>query len=456
MPQVREKLRVIFSEFESVRIAFFQYLAHLIPSKHHTGHYIKKDPIVALFLIFTLASPALAFFPDQPADIVSADESLEKGLSEDQVFKENARRLVKDNKIETDRGSAAQAEGSDYQAPTLTVASEPANVIPPVADPAPKKSRIVSGWLPNWDMGTGLKSMTDNPDIMNELSPFWYELTLQGSIKAANGTGNAHVLSVARQQGQIVIPTIHNNFEGDRVERLIGSIESRDRLVNEIVDITNQNNYDGIDIDFEAVSPEYRVAFTGFVQVLGQRMHESGKLLSVTVMPKTSEPGSPYGASSQDYAAIAASADRVRIMAYDNHYQGGDPGPVAPANWVDELLAFAVTVIPREKLVLGVPSYGYDWAPTGGKTNGRAITYEKAISLANQHQRPIDFDGIAFSPVFTYDAGGVKHYVWFENARSLSVKLDLVNKYDIGGIAIWRLGREDPGSWNIINDKIGS
>ena len=451
MSQFKEMLKTIFNEFDSVRIVLFQHLAQLIPSKHHTRHYIKKDQAVALFLVFTLASPALAFFPAQRSDKAVAGVSSKNNSSKRLASKESARKLIKGNKVGSKQGSVALTDATT-QPPA---ASGPTDIAPPVVDPAPKKSKIVSGWLANWDMGTGLKSMTDNPGIINELSPFWYELSAEGNIKAANGTGNAHVLSVAREQGQVVIPTIHNNFEGDRVERLIGNVESRDRLVNEIVNIANQNNYDGIDIDFEAVSPEYRGAFTGFVQVLSEKMHESGKLLSVTVMPKTSEPGSPYGASSQDYAAIAVSADRVRIMAYDNHYQGGDPGPVAPANWVDELLAFAVTVIPREKIVLGVPSYGYDWAPTGGKTNGRGITYEKAMSLANQHQRPVDFDGIAFSPVFTYDAGGVKHYVWFENAASLSVKLDLVNKYDIGGIAIWRLGREDPGSWSVIDDKIG-
>jgi len=450
MSQLRKVSRNIISEFGSVKGALFQHLAHLIPSKHHTRHYFKKDPIVALILVFTLASPALAFIPSQKKDLATTDAPSKKSASNSPGTNESARKLLRG-------GTTNAVKANDGQPDTLgnQSAAVPTDVVPPVADPAPKKSRIVSGWLPNWDMSTGLKSMTDNPGTINELSPFWYELTPEGTIKSANGTGNAHVLDVARQQGQTVIPTIHNNFEGDRVERQIGTIESRDRLVNEIVAMTNQNGYDGIDIDFEAVSPEYRGAFTGFVQVLGHKMHESGKLLSVTVMPKTSEPGSPYGASSQDYAAIAASADRVRIMAYDNHYQGGDPGPVAPADWVDELLAFAVTVVPREKLVLGVPSYGYDWAPTGGKTNGKAVTYEQAMSLANQHQRPIDFDGKAFSPVFTYDAGGVKHYVWFENATSLSVKLDLVNKYDIGGIAIWRLGREDPDSWDVIDNKIG-
>ncbi|HEX21621.1 MAG TPA: peptidoglycan-binding protein [Actinobacteria bacterium] len=318
------------------------------------------------------------------------------------------------------------------------------------------KKRIVSGWLPGWGQKDGLNTINNNSGVINELSPFWYYLNTAGGVSGATGTGDPDVINTARSQNQIILPTISNAFDGSRVVRVIRDPAKRGLLVNNIVSLVIQNNYHGIDIDFENVPAGDRGNFTAFIQELGRGLHAQGKLLSVTVMPKLSEPGNPNagGSASQDYAAIAAAADRVRIMAYDYHYQSGQPGPIAPAEWVDRLLAFAVTVIPKDKLELGVPTYGYDWAPTGGKTNGRAIIYGKAQQLSAQFGQGIKVDAGSSSPFFNYEAGGVTHHVWFENAQSLSAKLDLVNKYDIAGIAIWSLGKEDPANWQVIKDKL--
>lgn len=298
--------------------------------------------------------------------------------------------------------------------------------------------------------------MTDNPGALNELSPFWYTLTPSGVLSGAAGTGDASVIDTAHSQNQKIIPTISNAFDGARVSPVIGDPGRRAQLESSIVALVTQSGYDGVDLDFENVSASSRGDFTAFVQELGAQLHQQGKLLSVTVMPKLSEPGpaSDGGSASQDYAAIASSADRVRIMAYDYHYSGGAPGPVAPADWIDRLLAFATTVIPKEKLVLGVPAYGYDWAPTGADTHGQSVLFDKAMAIAGGTGSAVGIDGASAEPNFQYSAGGVTHYVWFENAQSLSAKLDLVNKYDIAGIAIWRLGGEDPANWQVIRDKL--
>lgn len=326
----------------------------------------------------------------------------------------------------------------------------------PAPTPVTKKKKIVSGWLPGWGQEAGLNTINNNNGVINELSPFWFYLNTAGGVSGATGTGDANVINTARTQNQLILPTISNAFDGERVIKVIRDPGKKNALIDNIVALVMQGNYDGIDIDFENVPATDRGNFTAFVQQLGGRLHEQGKLMSITVMPKLSEPGAPGGGggAAQDYAAIAASADRVRVMAYDYHYQGGQPGPVAPAEWVNRLLTFATTVIPRDKLVLGIPTYGYDWAPTGGKTNGRAIIYGKARQLATQFGQEIKVDAASDSPFFNYDAGGVTHHVWFENAQSLSAKLDLVNKFDIGGIAIWSLGKEDPANWQVIKEKL--
>jgi spore germination protein len=137
-------------------------------------------------------------------------------------------------------------------------------------------------------------------------------------------------------------------------------------------------------------------------------------------------------------------------LAYDEHFSVS--GPVASIGFVRRVLNYAVTVMPRPKIKLGMAVYGYDWEVSGGMP--RSLTYKEAIEAARQHNATIVYDEQAQEPTFTYTANGSRHIVWFENARSFSAKLDLVFEYDLGGIAVWRLGQEDPRIWIVIRNRL--
>ena len=318
--------------------------------------------------------------------------------------------------------------------------------------PLPKSPRKeVIGWLPGWDQQEGLKTFSANPQAVSQVSPFWYGFGAGGEIQNLAGAGDAAVKDEARRSERAIIPTVTNNFDGRKASTVLGDPAKRAAHISGVVSMVESSAYTGVDIDYEAMAAADRGAFSDFITQLGAELHARGKLLSVTVLPKVSEPGTWSGPQSLDYAAIGKAADQVRIMAYDEHYPGGPPGPIAPLDWVDKVLAFAVTQVPKEKLYLGVPSYGYDWAGSG---NGKPLMLNNAVQLAADKGAQIQWDATSASPHFDYTEGGVAHTVWLENEQSLAAKVALTKRYDIAGIAIWRLGRQPDSTWKVLKEQL--
>ena len=124
---------------------------------------------------------------------------------------------------------------------------------------------------------------------------------------------------------------------------------------------------------------------------------------------------------------------------------------MASLGWVEKVLRYAVGVLPRQKIVLGLPAYGYVW----GSKNGRAITHAGAASLLARHGlRPL-WDAAARVPYFRYTQSGTTYAVWYENAQSGAVKAALARRYGLRGVAVWRLGYEDPELWAALAEEVG-
>ncbi|HVL91349.1 MAG TPA: glycosyl hydrolase family 18 protein [Actinomycetota bacterium] len=314
-------------------------------------------------------------------------------------------------------------------------------------------SRSVAAWLPYWDHDRGLDAIKSNGDQFGEVSPFWYRLAPSGAVEAYSGAGSATVRDAIKGAGALILPTISNEFDRDRVAAVIGDSGRRAAHVQALVSLTTSQGYDGFDIDYEGLAAGDRANFTSFVGELGAAMRAAGKLLSVTVHPKTSEPGTWDGPQAQDYVAIGAASDRVRIMAYDYHWATSEAGPIAPASWVDAVAAFAAKTITPSKVQLGLPLYGYDWV---GK-QGNGVTYEQVQALIAKHQPTLQWSSTDQEPWFTYrDAAGVTHTVWFADRRSTDMRLGSVTKHGLRGVVFWRLGREDAGVWTGTRNAFGS
>jgi spore germination protein YaaH len=132
-------------------------------------------------------------------------------------------------------------------------------------------------------------------------------------------------------------------------------------------------------------------------------------------------------------------------MAYDYSTEDTSPGPIAPLPWVEDVLKLAVSEIPRDKIILGVPTYGYDWS---SDRDTQDLQWSDAQALAEVHSAFVTWDQQSQSPWFTYtDNRGNRHTVWYEDAHSLQTKIDVALRNQIRGIVLWRLGGEDPSLW---------
>ena len=193
-------------------------------------------------------------------------------------------------------------------------------------------------------------------------------------------------------------------------------------------------------------------AYAQFISRLREALspHNIPVLVALTAKTSRDQPGSLY--EGHDYRLLAQAADYVLLMTYEWGYTYGPPMAVAPLPNVRAVLDYAVTAIPPEKILLGIPNYGYDWPLPflQGTTRAQSISNEQAIQLAITHNIAIQYDETAQSPYFHYtDAGGTIHEVWFEDARSLSAKLRLIAEYGFLGAGFWNLMRPSPQTWQV-------
>ena len=215
-----------------------------------------------------------------------------------------------------------------------------------------------------------------------------------------------------------------------------------------------QKGFYGLDVDFEFVFPQERVLYADFIRKLRDTLNPLGYPVIVALAPKTrgDQPGLLYEA--HDYALLGEAANAVLLMTYEWGYTYGPPMAVAPIPQVRAVLNYAVSVIERSKIFLGVPLYGYDWPLpyVQGETRADSLSPQYAIELALRYRAEIRYDEQAQSPYFYYTArSGQQHVVWFEDARSMDAKLRLVSEYGLQGAGYWNLMRAMPQNWTLLN-----
>jgi spore germination protein len=318
----------------------------------------------------------------------------------------------------------------------------------------------VSAHLVFWDQSRGFDTIVANHDVFSEISPFWYRVGADGGVvpyttESGSSYEDPAILSFLRSRGILIVPTVANILDGvwngPLVSRIVADPVLAAANISNLVDLAVTRGYDGIDLDYENLSASDRAAFTSFVNQLAAALHAQGKLLTVNVYAKTAEPGTWDGPKAQDWWAMGQAADQVRIMAYEYHWSTSAPGPISPINWVGDVLAFARSTIPAQKIMQGIPLYGYDWIGQSGVDH----VWKETMALANQNAATVNWDPASASPWFEYRAGGKQHTVWFENALSTDAKLQLTTAYEVGGITLWRIGGEDPSTWSRIKAHLG-
>jgi spore germination protein len=325
-------------------------------------------------------------------------------------------------------------------------------------DPPPVPETVAVS-LPVWNLDGGSRTIAAHASSFTSASPSLYEVGPAGEIVSRpqpEGVSVEDGLRTLRARDVPIVPIVSNTSDLSWNPRLIRTILHDADLVEQhiesIVTLVRQEDFAGIDIDYEELAADDRDAFSRFIARLADALHAEDKILSVDVFAKSSDQGYDDRNEAQDYAALGRAADQVRLMAYDWHWQSGPAGPIAPAGWVRSALSYAVSEIPAEKVVLGIPTYGYAWAgPVGSE--GRLVSWLAAYGLSQELDVPVQWDETAQSPWFMYqDDQGVDHTIWFENSQSITAKLELAQTYRIGGVFVWLVGDEDDGIWPVIGD----
>ena len=222
----------------------------------------------------------------------------------------------------------------------------------------------------------------------------------------------------------------------------------RERIIREIVN--RAKPFDGVQIDFEGIRSADGTAFLNFLATLKKRL-PPGKTLSVAVMARWEAYKKRNPQDAYDYAFIGLIADRVIVMAYDEHYGGGTPGPIASLSWCEKIQKYAQKNIPPKKLVMGIPLYGRSWQlpPTLARTcKNREIIQE----LKKKNMSPEENDNGGY---FNYTQS-VSIQVHYETEESIQNKIDLYTREPLIGLAFWRIGQEPEGFWEKLKQNPGS
>ncbi len=244
------------------------------------------------------------------------------------------------------------------------------------------------------------------------------------------------------------------NFNNQLIHAILTNVDAKNRLILELRNLTAEKGYGGVDVDFEYILEEDRDLFTEFVAELTAAMHQDGKMVSVALAPKVSADQKGLLYEGKDYRGLGEAADEVLLMTYEWGYTYGPAMAVAPLNKVRQVVEYALTEIPSEKINLGVPNYGYDWTLPYVRGESKAITIGniEAVQIAIANDAVIRFDETAQSPFFTYESEGRQHEVWFEDARSVQAKYNLLTEYDLKGIGVWQIMRFFRPMWLVYAD----
>lgn len=283
---------------------------------------------------------------------------------------------------------------------------------------------------------------------LDTVATFQYSVDANGNLKEDVDTSAMQKL--AREKGIKVLALIHNispggNFNRGIAQSILSSKEMRGRFINNVLRLLKEKGYAGVNLDLENVDPWDRENLSSLLKEMSAVLAPEGYLTTISVPAETEDNPRHGWSGAFDYAAIGRYADAVMIMTYDEHYVSGWPGPVASIGWVEDVVRYAASVIPPSKIRLGMATYGYDWPE--GAAGGRSLATVDAQARAARYGAKIQWDDQAQVPYFRYNG----RIVYFENADSASHKFELVTRYGLGGIAIWRLGYEEPAFWTTVD-----
>ncbi|WP_424766995.1 LysM peptidoglycan-binding domain-containing protein [Paenibacillus sp. sgz302251] len=325
-------------------------------------------------------------------------------------------------------------------------------VIPQAAKPIIEVNAYTNKFGP-----AGAKLVREVGEYLTYLSPFCYRVLADGTLVALDDDLIISAAMSKRAVPMMVIANFDNELFSPEIAHAVLTIPSvQDKLIAGILYTMYQKGYLALNVDFEYVPPADRELYNAFLQKLVDRLHPYNYLVSTCLAPKAraDQPGTLYEA--HDYPAQGRIVDFVVLMTFEWGWSGGPPLAVAPLNEVVKVLNYATSVIPPDKILMVMPLYGYDWTlpyVEGGQW-APSISPIEAQERAAEYGADIYYDEESQSPYYRYyDEEKREHIVWFEDARSVQAKFNIVKAYKLRGISYWVLGLPFPQNWYLLDQN---
>ncbi|WP_112179069.1 MULTISPECIES: LysM peptidoglycan-binding domain-containing protein [Paraliobacillus] len=304
---------------------------------------------------------------------------------------------------------------------------------------------------------TLINAAEKNAPFLTYLAPFNYRVNRDGSLIAPPLDNFAAIAAENNTAMMLVVTNLEEGEFSAELGSLIVTDESvQNKLLDEIIQTAQTIGFGDVHFDLEFLPPADKDAYNNFLRKAKDRLSGAGLLMSTALAPKTSATQEGAWYEAHDYAAHGEIADFVVLMTYEWGYSGGPPLAVSPLGNVRDVVEYALTEMPANKIMLGQNLYGYDWTlpfEPGGEY-ARALSPQQAINLARDNNVAIEFDQQSQAPFFFYtDAEGNRHEVWFEDARSIQAKFDLIKELNLRGISYWKLGLAFPQNWLLLEDN---
>jgi peptidoglycan-N-acetylglucosamine deacetylase len=301
------------------------------------------------------------------------------------------------------------------------------------------KKQEVYGFYVDWDKNSHT-SFKKNSDSITTLVPGWMQLTPGLTLKTST---DKSIITEAKAHNIKILPLVNNfsqnKWDGEALHRLFITPGAEDLFIKKMLEYVRTNDFDGINIDFEDIHPKDKDDFTQFIDKVHKAFHPHGLMVTLDVPPNN---------NSFNYTSLATNVDRMIVMLYDQHHSMSKPGPVASSDWVKENLNRLQ--IPSEKLIVSLGSFGYDWEENSHQP-ADTVAFGDIMDLGIGTNLQIQWNKQIGNPYVRYKRNGKNHVVWFLDAASFYNQMKLAIDHDSRGIAVWRLGSEDPSIWNYLN-----
>lgn len=311
-------------------------------------------------------------------------------------------------------------------------------------------------------------SFLAHADKIDVVSPHWIDVSPKGEV---TGEPDAKVMEAARKHRIPVIPLVTNKgFIREDVHELLTHPEVHPAMFEGLIRAAKQHGYSGFQLDLEHVPSSDREALTAFVRAASAALRKEKLHVSIAVIPAAPLPGAETGyqawhaanwGGAFDLKAIGEAVDLLCLMTYDQHGFTTLPGPVAGWGWVNGQLDYALTLVPKKKLALGIPVYGYHWAAATPKKGGprefdnanlqaKWVDAADVVTLGKKYNGHFAWDAADRTSYMYFYRDNVREWIYYSDARTFNERYQLVKQRGLAGFASWVLGSEDPGIWKLL------